>query len=105
MKFNISTNRESANGPLDSENNITSCIFDAVAGLADGPLLLDGADHRPWWRGHLHALQPARAPARVAGQWTVEMDDLSREIVVTLIYVHQFCMLVFVILLIVAMMS
>lgn len=63
MKFNISTNGERANRSLDSEDNITSCVLDAVAGLADGPLLLNGADHRPWWGGHLHALQPTWAPA------------------------------------------
>lgn len=66
MKLHITADGEGAHRAFDSQHDVARCVLDDVRGFAYGPLLLYGADHRAGGRRHLHALQPARAPARVA---------------------------------------
>lgn len=77
MKFNISTNRVSADRAFDSQHDVTDCIFDGITRLADRPLLLNRTDNSAWRSGHLHTLQPARAPTRIARQRPVNVNDLK----------------------------
>lgn len=71
MKFHISTDGEGANGSFDPQHHFARGILDHVARLEDGPFLFYGANDGPRGRGHLHTLQPTRAPAGVTSQRTI----------------------------------
>lgn len=78
MEFYVSAYGPGAHRPLDCEYDLPGRVFDGVAGFADGPVLLDGPNDGPGRRGHLHALQPARTPAGVARQRSIQVDHLER---------------------------
>ena len=65
-------------GSLHGERDLAVLVLDGEGRVAEGPVLVDGADDRPWRGLHLDVLQAAGETGGLAVEGTVQVHHLLK---------------------------